>query len=169
MIARDVFVRARKYERPKRRRARESKERKREMMRSTPKKLGPRLEKHLTIGQPEPEENDEAELEEKSNDVEVVKLTRALTVTDGQEKSGLFKLPFEIRRKIYEETLGGYVIHIYFMEAYRKMSHTRCKAGRFAQEICQGTLCRKVLKLPGVPDQWGNANLLSLLQSCRRM
>ena len=169
IIAKDLYCKARKYERPKTRRRRECKERKKEMMRTTPRRVGPRLEKHLTIGRPEPEEKKEdAEVDVDLREAaKMPMVSRVLTVTDRQEESGIFSLPLEIRRKIYEEVLGGYVIHIYFMEAYRRMSHTRCK--NKAREVCRGMPCRQIFKVKGACDEWGNVGLLPLLQSCRRM
>lgn len=168
IIAKDLFCKARKYERPKTRRRRECKERKKEMMRSTPRRVGLRLERHLTIGRPEPEEKkgEDADMH-LSKAAEMPIASRVLTVTDRQEESGIFKLPLEIRRKIYEEVVGGYVIHIYFVEAYRRMSHTRCK--NRTPEVCRGIPCRQNFKVKGACDKWGNVGLLPLLQSCRRM
>lgn len=161
-------MKAREYERPNKRQLREARERKKEMVRSTPRRLAPRLERHLTIGRPESEERKgDVNLEEMCENIGRVKLTRAMTVTDGQEESGFFKLPLEIRRKIYEEVLGGHVIHIYFVETYRRMSHTRCK--HRSPEICRALSCGQLFKVPGAPDEWGNIGLLPILQSCRRM
>jgi hypothetical protein len=169
LIAKDLFCKARKYERPKTRRQREGKERKKQIVRTTPRKVGPRLERHLTIGRPEPEEEkrEVVDFEDRSKEVEVLNLARVATVTDRQEKSGLFKLPLEVRRKVYEEVLGGYVIHIYFVEAYRRMSHTRCMNQR--PEVCKGIQCRQIFKVKGAADEWGIVGFLPLLQSCRRM
>jgi len=174
IIAKDLFLKARKYERPKTRRRRESKERKKAIIRSTPKRVAPRLERHLTIGRPEPEADEEygdlevgLDLEEKRKEAEAGKLRRVMTVTDRQEESAIFKLPLEIRRKVYEDLLGGYVIHIYFVEAYRRMSHTRCK--NRSPEVCRGMPCRQIFKVKGASDAWGNVGLLPLLQSCRRI
>jgi hypothetical protein len=103
----------------------------------------------------------------KGKDIELAELKRVPTVTLQQETSSFFKLPFEIRQKIYEDVLGGYVIHIHFVQAYRRMSHTRCKSSTPA--ICDGKECRERFKVPGVPDEWGNVSLLALLLTCRRM
>lgn len=176
IVAKDLFIKARAYERPKTRRSRESKERQKEIIRSTPRKVGPRLERHLTIGRPEAEVKDEVKDEEvdlgevkgiQMADLKDVGLKRAMTVTEQQENSGLFQLPLEIRRGIYENVLGGYVIHIYFVEAYRRMGQTRCKSR--APEVCRGVPCRQIVKVKGAKDAWGNIGLLPLLQSCRRM
>lgn len=167
MIGKDLYVKARKYERPKTRRRRESRERKKAIIRATPRRVEPRLERHLTIGRPEAEKKiEEVELDGRK-EIEMVDLKRVMTVTDRQEESSIFKLPLEIRRKVYEDVLGGYVIHIYFVVAYRRMSHTRCK--NRTPEVCRGLPCRQIFKVKGAKDAWGNVSLLPLLQSCRRM
>ena len=176
------------------------------MLRSTPKRAGVRLERHLTIGRPvivegmqrsvedgdgggvergawlgekegkrkekeEVKRGGEEGVEKGKNikvaDVKVARLKKVLAVTEQQENSVLFKLPLEIRRKIYEEVLSGYVIHVYFVEAYRRMSHTRCKS--HTPDVCGDMLCRRLFKVKGAKDAWGNVGLLSLLKSCRRM
>ena len=169
IVVKDLFCKARKYERPKTRRQRECKERRTEMTRMMPRQVSPRLERHLTIGRPEPEEKKEEVMdsEDKKKEFEVVKLASVGTVTDRQDQSGFFKLPLEIRRKIYEDLLGGYVIHIYFVEAYRRMSHTRCK--NRSPELCKGRPCRQIFKVKGAADEWGIVGFLPLLQSCRMM
>ena len=40
-----------------------------------------------------------------------------------QMQSRLFQLPAEFRWQIWEDMLGGYVFHILFVDAYRRMSH----------------------------------------------
>ena len=180
IVARDLIIKARAYERPKTRRSRESKERQKEIIRSTPRKVGPRLERHLTIGRPEAEANDVAKDEAKDEAVDLaevkgiqmvdlkdVGMKRLMTVTDQQENSVFFQLPLEIRRGIYKNVLGGYVIHVYFVEAYRRMGHTRCKSR--APEVCKGVPCKQIVKVKGAKDAWGNIGLLPLLQSCRRV
>lgn len=165
IIAGELFSKARNYERRKKRWQREGKERWSQMMRTSPKTLEPRLERHLTIGRPEPKSKDcEGEEWQEGDDVKASKMPAA---TGAQRESLFFKLPLEIRRKIYGEVLGHHVIHIYFVEAYRKMSHTRCKL-RFP-DVCRRLECRHNIKIRGAQDQWGNISLLPLLQSCRRM
>jgi hypothetical protein len=44
------------------------------------------------------------------------------------------------------------------------MAHTRCKT-RYPRECG----CRSQTRQPGVPDEWGNISLLSLLTTSRRM
>ena len=175
--AKKVFIRAWKDEQPKRRRAPGGEERKTELIRRTPKRVPPRLERHLTIGRPEPEEKEEEiDLDDK-REVGAANLSRTVTITDGQETSGFFRLPWEIRRKIYEEAFGGYVIHIVFMEGCRRMSHTKCKSDPspaegchgFSCKMCGNIPCRKIFKAPGAAEELGNVSLLSRLQSCRRM
>jgi len=48
---------------------------------------------------------------------------RDMQTTHDQLQSGLFQLPFELRKQIWDDVLGGYVFHIFFVEAYRRMSH----------------------------------------------
>lgn len=58
------------------------------------------------------------------------------------------------------------MIHIYFVQAYRRLSHIRCKD---RSPLCKGTTCRTRHKVPGAKDPWGNISLLHMLQSCRRI
>jgi hypothetical protein len=183
VIAKDLIVKAKNYERPKKRMRRQAEEKRKEVLRSTPRVLEPRLERHLTIGRKviisEEEEVGVAvgveEIGEKGNDGLVVREKKKVVAatTDDQMQSMLFQLPLEIRRQIWEETMGGYVFHIYFVQAYRRMSHTRCKTRE--PEMCKGRdtpprePCRNTFKVPGAKDAWGHSNLLSVLQSCRRM
>ena len=56
--------------------------------------------------------------------------------------------------------------------ACRRMSHTRCKTRE--PQICKSDdqisgPCRQLFKIPGAPDKWGHSNILSILQTCRRM
>jgi hypothetical protein len=121
-------------------------------------------------------ENRIFEFAKEKNEYQLTELVQSKKIeagkTDDQLQSYLFKLPLEIRRQIWEETLGGYVFHIYFVQAYRRMSHTRCKTRLPA--ICKNDdpisgPCRQLFKVPGAPDKWGHSNILSILQSCRRM
>jgi hypothetical protein len=84
--------------------------------------------------------------------------------TDQQLQSPLFMLPLEVRRQIYEEVIGGYTIHIYHLEAYKRMGHVRCKDS--CSEFCTA---RSMYKQKGAPDSVGNISLLAPLLSCRRM
>jgi hypothetical protein len=185
IIAKDLFYKAKRYERPKTKMRKRDEARRKEVLRTTPRPLEPRLERHLTIGREilvEKEENmevlsekrEEVEVlkEKKEEQIEIVKGKSEIGRTDDQMESPLFKLPLEIRRQIWEDTLGGYVFHIYFVQAYRRMSHTRCKAR--SPEPCKGgdlslSPCRANFKVLGARDQWGHSNLISILQCCRRM
>lgn len=189
IIAIELIRQAKNYERPKTKLRERDEKRTKVALRTMPRPLKPRLERHLTIGREiivnkgevkyweEIEEETgktmamESEQGQKEEAVEKPKIE--LGRTDHQFQSLLFHLPREVRNQIWEDTLGGYVFHMYFVEAYRRMSHTRCK--NHIIEICKGDAdalfgpCRKNFKVPGVPDDWGQSNLLSLLQSCRRM
>lgn len=143
---------------------------------------GPRLERNLTLPLRTPQRvytsgwNSEVNFAKLNNgkksgavvknainiDTTAIDLQR----TEDQFQSPLFQLPLEVRRQIYEEVLGGYVIHIYFVQAYRRLSHIRCKD---RSPLCKGTTCRTRHKVPGAKDPWGNISLLHMLQSCRRM
>lgn len=154
MIGKDVFVKLKNYESPKKRERRQYEAQKKMTMRRTPRRPEPRLERSLTIPLPEVMKVEGKEVMNPQ-------------MTHHQLGSNLFKLPLEIRRMIYGEAIGGYVFHISFLEAYRKMGHSRCKM-RFP-EICKGVPCRQLHKQKGAADAWGNVDLLSLLLSCRRM
>jgi hypothetical protein len=84
--------------------------------------------------------------------------------THPQEQSFFFKLPEEIRRQIYGELISGYTFHIRYIEAYRRMGHTRCKTK--LPDTCK---CLYYVRKKGVPDEWGQADLLAPLQTCRKM
>jgi len=166
------------YERPSTRRKRACMWKEREIRRRTPRVLAPRtLGSTLTIGR----EDDGAmsglgskiiELDDSgsrsgssSSGEEVVRSPgRIERRTDWQSQSPFFALPPEIRRLIYEEAIGGYTFHIFTQDAYRRMAHTRCKT-RYPGECG----CRSQTRQPGVPDEWGNISLLSLLTTSRRM
>jgi hypothetical protein len=173
------------YERPSTKRKRQLQRERREMRRRTPRILGPRLEGALTIGRgdgdldlgydpdrmpglgsrilkDEEEVDSESEVSSDSQDTIEGRVERR---TDWQTQSSFFKLPLEIMRQIYEEAIGGYVFHIFSLEAYRRMSHTRCKTTRFPEDCA----FRRQSKQPGAADEWGNISLLSLLTTCRRM
>lgn len=236
IVANEILKKAKNYERPKTTARKRDEARRKEISRSTPRPLEPRIERHLTIGRdvivkkeeevevqkvveiregkkrgnascipkrtrgewvnsskarqenrtdkkkstkkvelPSKEQGNRT-VEGGENEFQPVKLVKSKNIeagrTDDQLQSFLFKLPFEVRRQIWEETLGGYVFHIYFVQAYRRMSHTRCKTR--LPEICKNDdpisgPCRQVFKVPGARDKWGHSNLLSILQSCRRI
>ena len=170
IIAKELFCKAKNYERPKTRGRREAAERKKELLRTTPRLFDKevRLERNLTIGREllGEKEVEVLELDEKGKQV-VVKEKKVWGTTEDQLDSPLFQLPAELRNQIWEEVLGGYVFHVHFVQTYRRMSHTRCKT--HSPEICNGVPCRQIFKVPGASDQWGHVELLSILQSCRRM
>ncbi|RDL31488.1 uncharacterized protein BP5553_09697 [Venustampulla echinocandica] len=82
--------------------------------------------------------------------------------------SRLMALPWEVRQQIYHETIGGYLMQIRFEDAYRKMTHSRCKHTDI--RTCERAGCKTSNnKQRGAPDQWGQVNLLAILQTCRVM
>ncbi len=87
--------------------------------------------------------------------------------TEWQEQSPLFNLPLEIRRQIYEEAIGGYTLHVFTLDAYRRMAHTRCKTAVMPEH--GNCSCAVRARQKGVCDEWGNSELLALLMTCRRM
>ena len=172
------------YELPSTRRKRQREYEEREKRRRTPWVLAPRLgeEEVLTIGNPaiglpglgsKISRCDEEGMNG-SGDVQKLETGPGLgkvktgQKTNWQDQSMLFNLPLELRRQIYEEAIAGYTLHIFTLDAYRRMSHTRCKTANMPAEPlpCQ---CAFVSRQPGAADQWGNISLLSLLMSCRRM
>ncbi|KAF4630280.1 hypothetical protein G7Y89_g7855 [Cudoniella acicularis] len=87
-------------------------------------------------------------------------------ITNNQDDCLLLtKLPLEIRQQIYREAIGGYVFHIYFVDAYRRMANTRCKHSD--PKICGKKECRSLFKQKGARDPWGASDLMALLKSCR--
>ncbi|RFU34861.1 hypothetical protein B7463_g1482, partial [Scytalidium lignicola] len=185
VIAVDVFQGIKNYEKPQKRDERRKEAKARTMRRRNPVGLdmGPRLERCLTLPLRVPERVDlgssshdgvywDGMIEElksrggKEKTIEISPPVKVLQRTEDQLESPLFKLPLEIRRQIYEEVLGGHVFHIYFVQAYRRLSHTRCKD---RSTPCNGAVCRSMVKIPGAKDDWGNISLLHMLQSCRRV
>ena len=134
-----------------------------EAKRQTPRVLEPRLERHLTIGREEP-----CLLDEIDKEISVCSKQYAMPPTRTQEQmqSSLFKLPLEIRRQIYTQAIGGYMIHTNYVHIYKHFNHTRCK---ISSDTCDRNHCRVGGKPPGAEDAWGAIDLLSLLKSCRRM
>lgn len=88
--------------------------------------------------------------------------------THWQAQSLLFTLPLEIRNRVYEECIGGYTIHISTIDAYHRMSHTRCKSS-LATLSSKNYACGFLARQQGVADEWGNTSLVHLLATCRRM
>lgn len=133
---------------------------------------GPKLESHLTIGRPV-EVAPAVKLEIFGEDFgengslcgteAVVELP--VKTTCRQEQSILFKLPLEIRRQVYTEAIGGYKIHVRFNQTYRKMAHQRCK--HTSSNKCYNSYCTILHRQPGMPDKYGQADLLALLKTCR--
>jgi len=170
------------YKLPSTRRRRQREYQEREKRRRTPWVLAPRIGEGeaLTIGNnlvsipglgskiPRHNEKDDSE----SGDVPKPKtrLRKAKTGKEShwQEQSPLFNLPLELRMQIYEEAIAGYTLHIFTLDAYRRMAHTRCKTTNLPANPlpCQ---CAFVSRQPGVADEWGNVSLLALLMSCRRV
>ncbi|KUJ14462.1 uncharacterized protein LY89DRAFT_686934 [Mollisia scopiformis] len=140
------------------------------IMSHTPKILGPRRGRALSIGRPETPTKIEV-TPEVGAPTNIWK-----TTVDEQENCRLFKLPFELRRQIFEEVLGGYMIHIFFMENYLPMSHSRCKSEREGKCACQvfgkgqwKAYQPRTRKQKGAVDQWGQCELLALSKTCRRI
>jgi hypothetical protein len=211
LIVKNLIVNVKEYERPKTKRRRRDEDERKELLRTTPKRLPPRLAHHLTIGRPVLLENKyvlefggngndigenakmnagkkvkKARMDTDKNDkhMEIVSKKKSEAKTHNQEASWPFKLPLEIRKHIYKEAIGGYCIHIHFVEAYRRMGHSRCKldgsvvcmgltwqasAPVVSRDLLTPNFSREKFRLPGALDEWGNSGLLPLLQSCRRM
>jgi hypothetical protein len=123
------------------------------------------LERCLTIGRMTYQNGSDAgaqvEVTGMGRDVEAIGMRGR---TDPQEQSFFFKLPEEIRRQIYGEIISGYTFHIRYIEAYRRMGHTRCRT-----KLPNTCKCLYYVRKKGVPDEWGQADLLAPLQACRRM
>lgn len=132
---------------------------KREIKRQIPRVLEPRLERHLTIGKTESLEEIDKEILVSSK-----KVSKPPARTEQQTQSLFFGLPLEVRRQIYAEAIGGYVIHTSYVHIYKRFNHTRCKI-----ESCDHNYCRLQTKQPGAQDESGAVDLMALLKSCRRM
>lgn len=133
--------------------------------------VGVEMERHLTIGRPVEIEKPGVSgifVEEFGDEKESACLDeKPIKLTMGQEQSGLFKLPLEIRRQIYKEAIGKYKIHISFNQTYRKMGHQRCRHRDGLD--CFKRHCTVLHKQKGARDAWGQVDLLALLQTCRVM
>ena len=151
------------YELPSTKRKRWLEYEERERRRRTPWVLAPRAERDVDALSILGDDKVEIEDVERGDEVEKAKVWR---ITDWQENSAFFNLPLEIRKQIYEEAIGGYTLHIFTLDSYRRMSHTRCKGESPTPVSCQ---CPLLSRQPGVADEWGNICLLSLVMSCRRM
>jgi hypothetical protein len=162
LLVAKMFHAAATYERPSVRRKREERlqdeSRQRTVRIQAPKVLGPRLQGSLTIGR-------RVEMEEHEELNRHVAPPSPTSKTTGEQlQSPLFRLPLEVRRQIYEEVIGGYVIHIYSLQAYKRMGHVRCKTPDII-----GCTCRTRYKQKGAPDCDGNIDLLAPLKTCRRV
>jgi hypothetical protein len=141
-----------------------------EIIDHTPKILGLRKGRSLSIGKPE------FPIETNITPTVGAPRDKWKTTTDEQANCGLFKLPYELRRQIFEEVVGGYMVHIYFMEKYLPMAHSRCKPAREGKCECpcfENGLWRayqpRVKKQKGALDEWGQCELLAISKTCRRM
>jgi hypothetical protein len=86
--------------------------------------------------------------------------------TDQQNTSWLFNLPKEVRLMIYEEVVGGMVLHI--VRRKNKLGHKLCK-GSGDPEKCISDHCRGFKIQSGVHAGRGSGGLIQMLQSCRKM
>jgi hypothetical protein len=83
-----------------------------------------------------------------------------------QSASLLFTLPKEVRLMIYEQVLGGMVLHIIRRE--NKLGHKLCKTSGDPDQ-CAMVHCRG-FKIPsGLHIGRGNGEIIQILQSCRRV
>jgi hypothetical protein len=158
------------YERRSTRRKRQVEYEERERRRLTPWVLAPRLERDvdsLTIcSDDEGFDFREVENESEFDEEEEGKGKGKGGRTHWQDQSLFFRLlPLEIRQQVYEECIGGYTLHISTLDAYRRISHSRCKTTP-SPGSCP---CTFLSRQPGVADEWGNTSLLHLLGTCRRM
>jgi len=153
------------------RKRREKEFRKRQFELLVPIPLGVRMERNLTIGR-------ELIIDQKPS-VKGSKGGRKLHLiqrsvhettqermvggwTCGQLDSWLFKFPAEIRAQIWEEVLGGNILHITFDLSRRRMIHKQCR------EVCPWRQYTSSLIVRTHID-YVNVRLLSILLSCRRM
>ena len=89
---------------------------------------------------------------------------------DGQTQSTLlYQLPYEVRRQIYEEVLGGHLLHIVRMMG--RLAHVNCKhpsamGTNTRRHECWGYMNKDMVYLRGRPRDGG---LLSLLKTCRQV
>lgn len=154
----------------KRDKKRQQEETKDMIIKHTPKILAPRRGRSLSIGKPEIGSETDA-----TPTVGAPKSTWK-TTTDEQTQCSLFKLPFELRRQIFEEVVGGYMIHIFFVENYLPMAHSRCKSERYGKCGCEifgkgqwRAYQPRTVKRRGALDHWGQCELLALSKTCRKM
>ncbi len=180
------------YERPSTRRRKAAEAAQAEVDKITPKFLGPRLEGCLTIGREEgvpPGLTDENPVMDSSKKRKswknVWKPSKAKDAedqgikmmeepkrrkTNDQAQAPFFKLPLEIREQIYKEVLGGFVIHIHFLEKPRQGGPKRMGHSRHKRDSLVYCFCRELYRSSmGVVQLWNRSNLLPILHSCRRM
>lgn len=173
MFLQHCYEKARDYHRPSTCRRMEIEARAEEqrrirnlIKRNIPRNVAPRkdlegmlkLESHLTIGRP-------MCIAGTKENATVNGSVVGVQATSRQEQSMLLRLPLEIKRQIYKEAIGKYKIHISFNQAYRKMSHQRCKHSD--SKDCFEAACIMGHKQRGAKDPYGQDDLLALLQSCR--
>lgn len=92
--------------------------------------------------------------------------------TYGQAKCPLFKLPAELRLKIWEDVLGGKVVHVGCK--HNRLQHTVCRECDVDDIMCgPAVTCFPLYPYPGTtytawaaPQQHG---ILPLAKTCRRM
>lgn len=91
--------------------------------------------------------------------------------THSQIQAILFRqMPIEVRRLIYEEVLGGEVLHI--LRKRRKLGHYVC---RVEPHLCLNRACLALTDSDGVWAGWRNhseptdGGLLPLLRTCRKV
>ncbi|CZR63881.1 uncharacterized protein PAC_13778 [Phialocephala subalpina] len=182
----EPWVKSRECKREKRRQEQETRN---AIIKHTPSILGPRdgpgAGRPLTIGRPEEavtvtevasgtEMEVEAKVEVEDGAIGAPKSLWKRR-TDEQSQCHLFKLPLEIRNQIWEELITGYTIHIFFVENYLPMGHSRCKPEGGRSCACQLEAKQwrayqpRSLKQKGAVDAWGQCELLALPKTCRRI
>ncbi len=80
----------------------------------------------------------------------------------------LFRLPYEVRRQIYEEVLGGHLLHIVRMCG--RLAHVKCMVPgavgtNTRRHDCWGYMDKDLIYRRGRPSDGG---LLGLLKTCRQ-
>ena len=81
----------------------------------------------------------------------------------------LYRLPYEVRRQIYEEVLGGHLLHVVRMMG--RLAHVKCMYPSAAgtntrRHACWGYMDKDMVYRRGRPSDGG---LLSLLKTCRQV
>lgn len=168
LYVKQLYEKARDYETRETRRNKVEERIEQARAKKTPRILLPRIgdELFLTIGK-----TDDGEIVQRENGKAKGKSKgkfKRRMITDTQTNCILFRLPTEVRRLVWTEAVGGYLLHMRYVEAYKRMAFTRCKH-EFGDVICDTERCIELMKQTGAKDKWGNIELLSLLQTCRRM